>query len=209
MYTSTQTLSGVGEMGRSAGQTTFDTERERLWKQFLSRDGFYQAAANGDSIEAVQQSITEIKQIMDAHTALYNSLRGQVDDSWLAPRYNDFQTVYEGRLQNEMQALSRLSQAAPTSSGGLSVTGAPTIVLPTDVSQPTQLVISGQGPATASATAPGSAAPVTGGGGYGTMDIFGPDSGQAAPGGQGGAGFGNLLPWLAGGVALALLLRKR
>lgn len=199
-----QQLEGLGELGRSAGQTTFDTEREKLWKEFLAHDGsLYQPAAQLKlGVEAVQQSMSEIKSIMDRHTALYQSLQGQVDNSWLAPRYNDFQTVFEGRYKQELDALGHY-QAVPPSA---QTTGAPVIVQPQDLTQPTQLIISGGGVPTGSlpASSGGGASSFVAPSPYG--DIYG-DSGAAQ--GAPGAGVGQYLPFIVGGVALALLLRRR
>jgi hypothetical protein len=205
MYT--QQLEGVGYLGRSSGQTTFDTERQKLWERFLSRDGsFYQPAASGQlSLTQTQQAAAEVKQIMDAHTALYQSLQGQVDNSWLTPRYNDYQAVFEGRYRDIMGALGRMQSGPITPQ--VDVTGAPVVQQVSDLSTPTQLVISGGAPSLGPTMTP-TGAGVASGGGVAYGDLFGPNSGQAAPGTSFGAGLGEYLPWIAGGLALVFLTRR-
>lgn len=204
MYT--QQLSGVGYLGRSSGQTTFDTERQKLWERFISRDGsFYQPAANGQlSATQTQQAAAEVKQIMDAHTALYQSLQGQVDNAWLTPRYNDYQTEFENRYKAIMRTLAGMQQAG--TAPAIDVTGAPVVQQVSDLSTPTQLVISGGSPALGPTMTP-TGAGVAAGGGVAYGDLFGPEPGQAAPGTSFG-GFGEYLPWIAGGLVLVLLTRR-
>lgn len=184
-------MSGVDGLGKSAGETLFDTGRQALWEEF----------------QRLNPTITvaQLQSIIDRHIALYNQAKAAgASTSWLDPRFNDYQKVYTSRM-TELQAQAPTTVTSPMMAPA--VTGAPTVIVPTDMTAPIAITIPG---------APGPVAPTAGtqAASYvapaGPADYFPGQAAQAAPGtAAAGGGVSEYLPWVAAGLAAAFLLRRK
>lgn len=191
---------GLQGLGKSAAESNFDNGRASLWSQFAALRAVADPLVNSKTVTAVQLAgfIAQLQGIIAAHKALYDkSLSMGASKAWLDPRFADYQNPFTTSL-NQWQAMLAGMSGQPAA-------GAPVVVVPTDMTQPTQLVITGAQPQQITTTAPAvSAAPAGGGSAYG--DLFGPPAAAAAPAAPGfDLGW---LGWVAGGVAAAYLLRK-
>jgi len=193
-------MEGMTGLGKSAGETLFDTGRARLWTEFVAIvDPMTRAIQAGQVTPSqVANGIAGVLSIITRHKALYaQALAAGAAASWLDPRFNDYEKPFEAKL-SELQAMQ-----VPNT------TGAPVVTMPTDMTTPTQLIISGAA-AGAQGPAVGAAAPSSRGGGGVFADLFGPPAptAVAAPTDM-LSQIGPYVPLIAAGLAVAYFLRRK
>lgn len=196
-------MSGFSGLGKGAGESAFDSGRQILWNEFVGLHAQLDPAMAAGTATAAQLAAgaARVANIINRHKALFaQAQKDNVPTSWLDPRFADYEKPFE-------QYLNDLNSRA-AAGGVMAPISAPVFQQVSDLSTPTQLIISG-GNAPAGIPSSAGVSASTGSGGGVFADLFGPPDPVAAPS-QGFMGqLGPMLPWIAGGLAVAYFLRKK
>lgn len=196
-------MEGVRGLGKGQGETMFDDGRAKLWAEFVALHAQLDPliAANQASGSQLAAGASTVVGLINRHKALYAKAQSAgASTSWLDPRFADYEKPFEQYL-NDLQARA-------AGAGITAPTAAPLFQPITDLSTPTQLVISGGN--TTPAGVPSSAgvsAPSSGGGTF--ADLFGPPTPVAAPSTGFMGEIGPMLPWIGAGLLAAYFLTKK
>ena len=131
--------SGIGD---SPTKDSFDRYRQQLWERFLPLDQSYAQLKSSGNLtrDQLDRLLTELQGISTEHVALYNSMAGRIDASWLDSRFRDFQSVYDERLNRWktelmamptglLDALQRsITGSGRSETGATQLSGIPSIV---------------------------------------------------------------------------------
>jgi hypothetical protein len=191
-------------LGKSQGESAFDTGRANLWSEFVALHAQLDPLISTGQITGAQagSGVATMLGIINRHKGLYAAAKAAgVPASWLDSRFSDYEKPFEDYLSKLQGIAAAAGVTTPAGSG-------PVVQLPADMSQPTQLIIQGGTTPSGIPSASTSSAPGSSGSGL-FADLFGPPSPAVAPQTGFMAEIGPYVPYIAAGLALAYFLKKK